>query len=383
MKEIYFDNSATTRVSRKAAVAVLAAIRANYGNPSSLHRRGLEAEKLLTKSREKLAAALGVNREEILFTSGGTESDNLAIAGIASAYGKKGGHIISTAIEHPAVLQPLKRLASAGFTVDFLQPDKEGVVEAEKVAAALRPDTLLVSMMQVNNETGAIQPIAQVGKLLAAQGRKIYFHVDGVQGFGKLPTSPKALGIDLYTASGHKIHGPKGAGLLYVAKGVRVVPLVVGGGQERDIRSGTENMPGIAGFAAAAEEAMEEMAVRTAHVQKVREVFLESLANLPKWHVNGSPQGLPYVLNITFQGTKSEVLLHHLEEKGLYVSSGSACAAKKDNLSHVLTAMGMSRAAIEGALRFSFSAQNTEEEARLAGEIVTAAVRDLRGIMGN
>ncbi len=382
MKEIYFDNSATTKVSRRAATAVLAAIRANYGNPSSLHRRGLEAEKLLTQSREKLATALSAKREEILFTSGGTESDNLAILGIANAYGKKGGHIISTAIEHPAVLEPLKRLAAAGFTVDFLQPDSEGMVAAETVAAALRPDTLLVSMMQVNNETGAIQPIAQVGKLLAAQNRKIYFHVDGVQGFGKLPTSPKALGIDLYTASGHKIHGPKGAGLLYVAKGVRLVPLVVGGGQERDIRSGTENVPGIAGFATAAEEAMEEMATRAVQMQEVRQTFLESLSKLPKWQVNGSPQGLPCVLNITFQGTKSEVLLHQLEEKGLYVSSGSACAAKKDKLSHVLTAMGMSRAAIEGALRFSFSAQNTVEEASLAGSIVTDAVTELRGLMG-
>lgn len=380
--EIYFDNSATTQVAESAVAAMVKAMRQEYGNPSSLHRRGLTAEKLLTTSREKLAACLQVAPEEIYFTSGGTESDNLAISGIAGAYGKKGGHILTTAIEHPAVLEPIKRLAEMGFSVEILSPGPDGIVRVETVAAALRPDTLLVSMMQVNNETGAIQPIAEVGALLAAQKHKIYFHVDGVQGFGKLPCPVRKWGVQLYTASGHKIHGPKGIGLLYCAKGVRLRPLVVGGGQEKDLRSGTENMPGIVGFATAATEAYQEMAQRTARVQAVRDAFLAELQALPHWQINSPLHGLPYVLNITFAGVKSEVLLHCLEGQGLYVSSGSACAAHKDALSHVLSAMGLERAAIEGALRFSFSCYNTPDEGKAAAAIVCQEVTELRKILG-
>ncbi len=381
MKEIYFDNSATTQVSEAAAQAVYETMRQNYGNPSSLHRKGLAAEKALTAARRQLADCLQVDENELYFTSGGTESDNLALTGICGAYGKKGGRIITSAIEHPAVLETVKALQQKGFAVDLVKPGRDGRVAVQDVAAALRPDTLLVSLMQVNNETGAVQPLEEVGRLLGQQQHKIYFHVDGVQGFGKQALFPKQAGIDLYAASAHKIHGPKGMGLLYCAKGLRLQPIVSGGGQEKGLRSGTENMPGIVGFGVAATEAFANLEAHAKQVAQVRQAFCQGLSGLSGWQVNSPADGLPYVLNISFEQVKSEVLLHYLEDQGVYVSSGSACAAKKDKLSHVLTAMGLARKEIEGAIRFSFSRYNTVEEAQEAAAIVRQAVTELRQIM--
>ncbi|MGI5824120.1 MAG: cysteine desulfurase family protein [Bacillota bacterium] len=381
MQEIYFDNSATTKVDGAAADLAYRVMTEAYGNPSSLHKKGMEAYKILKTARRQTAAPLGAEEEEIIFTSGGTEADNLALQGIAGAYGKRGKHIITTAVEHPAILNTCKKLEEKGFEVTVLPVDGEGLISLRDLRAAIRKDTVLVSMMLVNNEVGSIMPVRETAKILQKQQRKIFLHVDAVQAFGKMSIKPKLLGIDLLSASGHKIQAPKGVGFLYAAKGVRLIPLFGGGGQEDNLRSGTENLPAIAGLGLAAEKAMKNLNENYEQVQTVRQTFLEGLRDLPDWRVHGAAEGLPHVLNIGFEGVKSEVLLHTLETEGLYVSSGSACAAKKDALSPVLSAMGLSREEIEGSLRFSFSSVNTKEEAERAAEITLKAVTELRKIL--
>ena len=382
-QEIYFDNSATTQVESSVAEAVYRVMVEDYGNPSSLHQKGMAAERLLKEARRQVAKSIGAKEQEIYFTSGGTESDNLAILGLAQAYKNKGKHIITTAIEHPAVLQPVRMLQEQGYAVDLLPVDVRGCVRLEDVAACLRPDTLLVSVMMVNNEVGSIQPIAEIGHLLRQQKQRVYFHVDAVQAYGKLPLSPKAWGVDLLSASGHKIQGPKGIGFLYVAEGVRLLPILGGGGQENNLRSGTENLPGIVGLAEASKLATAGMEEHRQQVEAVRSAFLAGLQQLSGWQVNGDlAAALPYVLNLRFDGVKSEVLLHMLETRGLFVSAGSACSAKKkENLSPVLQAMGLPKQAIEGSLRFSFSAQNTVAEAERAATILCQEVESLRKIL--
>lgn len=381
MQEIYFDNSATTKVDREAAELAFKIMLEDYGNPSSLHKKGMTAYKILKKARRQIAATLGCEDYEIIFTSGGTESDNLALQGIAEAYKKRGKHIITTAIEHPAVLNTCKILRQKGFEITELPVDADGVVSVNDLKSALKPDTILVSIMTVNNEVGSIQPLKAIGEILQSQNHKIFFHTDAVQAFGKMDLKPKRLGIDLISASGHKIQAPKGIGFLYVKSGVRLVPILGGGGQEADLRSGTENLPAIAAFGLAAEKAFKNLQSSFAGVQAVRKAFLDGLAPLENWHINGAENALPYVLNIGFAGVKSEVLLHTLESEGLFVSSGSACSAKKDILSPVLTAMGLERKDIEGSLRFSFSPQNTVLEGQRAAEIVVKAVKELREIL--
>ncbi|MDD2569247.1 MAG: cysteine desulfurase family protein [Clostridia bacterium] len=384
MKEIYFDNSATTNVDKEVAEVVYEAMLNNYGNPSSHHHKGLTAEKLLTEARRDIAKTLGVEETNIIFTAGGTESDNMAITGIANAYKKIGNHIITTAVEHPAVLKTVKALSENGFKVTVLPVDRSGKINLDDLASAIKPETILVSVMAVNNETGTIEPLADIGRLLNAQKQRIFFHVDAVQAYGKIPIALQSCNIDLLSASGHKIHAPKGVGFLYIAKGVRIVPLVHGGGQENNLRSGTENVPGILGFAKAAKAAYNECNNRYNQVEMVKKTFLVELgAKVSGWHINSPKDALPYVLNIRFNGIKSEVLLHALETKGLYVSSGSACAARKDSLSHVLTALGLSREEIEGSIRFSFSYHNTAEEAVEAACIVVDTVNELRKILSD
>ena len=381
MQEIYFDNSATTRVDKEAADLAYSVMREDYGNPSSLHKKGMAAYKIQKNARRQIAAFLGAEDEEIIFTASGTEADNMALQGVAEAYKKRGRHIITTAVEHPAVLNTCKILREKGFEVTVLPVDKAGMISLADLKSSLRDDTIIVSVMLVNNEVGAIQPIDEIGKILQQRKKKVFFHVDAVQAFGKIPIKPKISGIDLLAASGHKIHAPKGIGFLYLAKGTRIVPLLGGGGQEKNLRSGTENMPALAAFGLAAEKARQNLNSNYEKVKKIRQTFLEGLADLPNWQINGSENGLPHVLNICFKGVKSEVLLHTLETDGLYVSSGSACAAKKDTLSPVLSAMGLAREEIEGSLRFSFAADNTEEEAARAAEIVKKAVTELRKIL--
>lgn len=381
MQEIYFDNSATTPVDEEAAKLAYRVMTEDFGNPSSLHGKGMAAERLLKTARRQAAAVLAAEEDEIIFTSGGTEADNMAIKGAAHAYAKRGRHIITSAVEHPAVLNACKALAAEGFQITILPVDSAGCVDVRDLAAALRRDTILVSLMLVNNEVGAIQPIREAAQMLQSRRPKPLLHVDAVQAFGKMPISPKAWGIDLLAASGHKIHAPKGVGLLYIAKGVRIIPITDGGGQEKNLRSGTENLPAIAAFGLAAEQARRHMQENLEQVQKVRGCFLSGLSGLDGWQVHGGADALPYVLNIGFAGVKSEVLLHSLESAGVYVSSGSACSAKKDTLSPVLTAMGLPREEIEGSLRFSFSARNTLAEAEAAAAVVAAKVTELRKIL--
>ena len=381
MQEIYFDNSATTQVLPEVAELAYRVMTEDYGNPSSLHKKGLKAAQLLAESRRQLAACLGVDAEEIYFTGSGTEADNIAILGLCRAQKRRGKHIITTAVEHPAVLNTCRMLEAEGFELTVLPVDEQGAVRASQVKAALRDDTILVSVMLVNNELGTIMPVAEIGAMLKNCGHKVYFHVDAVQAFGKIPIKPRLLGIDLLAASGHKIHAPKGVGFLYKAKPVRVLPVMAGGGQEQGLRSSTENLPGIAALAKAAVIACGRMDEHLAQVKAVRQAFLKALAELDDWQQNSPEQALPYVLNLAFGGIKSEVMLHSLAAAGLSVSSGSACGAKKDSLSPVLTAAGFERARIEGSLRFSFSQLNTVEEALAAAEIVKKTVSDLRQVL--
>lgn len=370
---IYLDNSATTAQRREVTEAMISAAENTYGNPSSLHRMGIEAEKLVKASRRTIAASLGVSEEEIFFTSGGTESDNTAIVGACSALKRSGSHIITTAIEHPAVLESCKKLEEEGYRVTRLQPDEYGVVSAEKVKDALQDDTILVAVMHVNNETGAVQPVEEIGALLADR-EHVMFHCDTVQSFGKMPVPVRSAGIGSLAVSGHKFHGPKGMGILFVDHNRRIVPLMRGGGQEHGLRSGTENVPGIAGMAEAVRLAYDEMEQKLVYVDGLRNRLMNGiLSEIPDVKINGPADSgvgakgtlrcLPYILNVSFRGTRAEVLLHMLEQSGIYVSTGSACSARsKKPGSHVLRAMGLSDEEIEGAVRFSFSYMNTPEE---------------------
>lgn len=380
-QEIYFDNSATTQVLPQVAELACRVMCEDFGNPSALYRRGLAAEKLLKQARERVAATLRVQPNEIVFTSGGTEANNLALRGAAGAYRRQGRHIIVSQVEHPAILRTAEALANQGYEVDYLPVDEHCRVSPAKLREMLRPDTILVSVMLVNNEVGAIQPVAELKQVLREAAPEALLHVDAVQGYGKMPIDPKGWGVDMLSVSGHKLHAPKGTGFLYIRDGVRVMTQMTGGGQERNLRCGTENMPGICALALAAELAHQQLREREELAAAIKARLLAGLADLPDWRLNSPDEALPNVVNISFAGVKSEVLLHMLEERGLMVSSGSACAAKKDALSHVLLAMGFDRARIEGALRFSFSCLNTVEEADRAAEIIKQEVSDLRMVL--
>ena len=380
-QEIYFDNSATTQVLPQVADLAYRMMCEDYGNPSALYGKGLTAEKVLAQARSRIAKTLNVLPKEIIFTSGGTEANNLAIRGAAAAAKRRGKHIIVSAVEHPAVLRTVEALRDEGFEFDLLPVDVNCQVRPEDLAAKLRPDTILVSVMLVNNEVGAVQPIAELANELRKAQSEALLHVDAVQAFGKMVINPKEWGVDMLSVSGHKLHAPKGTGFLYVRDGVRFFPQMTGGGQESARRSGTENMPGICALGLAAKLAYDNLQERVEQVAEVKERLLNGLSKLPGWQMNTPEGALANVLNISFEGIKSEVLLHMLEEEGLLVSSGSACAARKDNLSHVLTAMGYDRRRIEGAIRFSFSCLNTVEEADRAAEIVCRQVEDLRLIL--
>ncbi len=366
----YLDNSSTTMQRREVTEAMLDAFENVWGNPSSLHRMGIDAEKKVKASRRAIAEGLGVSEEELYFTSGGTESDNTAIFGACRAMKRAGKHIITTSIEHPAVLECFQRLEESGFEVTRIDPQEDGVIDAGELKASVREDTILVSVMHVNNETGALQPVEEIGRFLKERkerGQHVFFHCDAVQSFGKIHIPVREAGIDALSASGHKIHGPKGTGLLYVDHNRRVVPFMCGGGQERGMRSGTENVPGIVGLAAASELAFSEMERNLKKVASLRERLLAGIiSEIPDVEINGpldEERHLPYILNVSFLGTRAEVLLHMLEQDGIFVSTGSACSSNsKKRGSHVLRAMGVSEEAVEGAVRFSFSCQNTEAE---------------------
>ena len=357
--EHYLDNAATTRVCPEAAQAALAAMTDCYGNPSSTHAKGREAKKLLDSSRAKVAAALGCAPGEVVFTSCGSESDNWALLGGAEAMKRRGTHIISSAVEHDAVRKSLDELEARGFAVTRLKPDSRGAIRPEDVASALREDTILVSLMLVNNETGAVTELSAVRGVLDAAGSPALLHTDAVQGFLKVPFSAKSLGADLISVSGHKIHAPKGVGALYIRNGLRLKPFVLGGGQENGRRAGTESMPQIAAFGAACEIARKSFSENTAHMETLRARAVETLsAAIPELRLIGG--GAPHILSLSLPGWRSEVLMNFLEARGVYVSRSSAC--KKGARSHVLEALGLPPAVIDGALRIGLSRYSTEED---------------------
>lgn len=377
---IYFDNAATTRVLPEAAEAVREAMTDAFGNPSSPYRLGLEAERLLRQAREAVAAALGCRSDEVYFTSGGTEADNLAIRGALQAKNRKGKHVVASAVEHAAILETLKHLAQAGLCeYTLVPPDSTGRVAPEAAAAAMRDDTVLVTVMAVNNEVGTIQPVGEIARLVKERDPEVYFHSDAVQALGKISCRVRELGVDLLTVSGHKLGGPKGVGGLYCREGVRLIPQMTGGGQERDLRSGTENVPGIAGFGRAAVLAAEHMEERAAGWRRLQERLLALLKEIPDAQVIGEPLvNAPHIISVGFRGVRGEVLVHALAAEGLFVSTGSACSSKRDVTSHVLKAMEVDPQVAEGSIRISFGWENTVQEVDRAAALIGEAVKELR-----
>ncbi|MDR1801359.1 MAG: cysteine desulfurase [Lachnospiraceae bacterium] len=363
-KEIYLDNSATTAAYPEVGDLVRKVMCDFYGNPSSLHMKGIEAEKYIKQAKETFAEIWKCKEKEIYFTSGGTESDNLAIIGTATANTRRGKHIISTCIEHPAVINTLKYLEENGFEITFLPVDSCGLVSVRDLKEALRKDTILVSVMQVNNEIGGLQPIEDMAKVVKEFDNNILFHTDAVQGFGKYRLYPKRSGIDLISVSAHKIHGPKGAGALYVREGVKIKPIMFGGGQQNDLRSGTENVPGTAGLALAAKTAYASIEAKTAKMRELKNALKAGIGiNEGIKFFSGDEQNqAPHILSIGFSGIKSEVLLHALEGEGIFVSSGSACASNHPGVSSVLKSIGAADEYLESTLRFSLSEFTTEDE---------------------
>jgi len=378
--EVYLDNSATTMPFKEVINGMLRALTQNFGNPSSLHRKGIDAEKLITEARKNISEALSVDPSEIVFTSGGTESNNLAIKGAVYGMKRWGKHLITTKIEHPSVLNVFKELEEEGFDVTYLDVDSKGIVDLEQLMSVIREDTIFISVMHVNNEVGSIQPLHEISEVIRNKER-LLFHVDAVQGFMKVPINPYELDIDFLSLSSHKISGPKGVGALYIKKGSKIKPIIIGGGQERNIRSGTENVPGIYGFGIATKiynASMKEFVDRMSRTKlKLANGILTEINDC---RINGpSPEeAAPHILNVSFLGIRGEVLLHELEEWGIYVSTGSACSSKHANLSHVLKAMGLKKDEIEGAIRFSFSPFNTEEEMDYVIDRLKISVNHLR-----
>ncbi len=379
--EAYLDNAATTRCSFRAAEAVRKALTEDFGNPSSLHRKGMEAEELVKKARETVAGTLHGKEKEILFTSGGTESNNLAIFGGVRANRRNGNRILTTAIEHPSVRNPMKELKDQGFDVIFLPVDGEGRLFLDALEEAADEKTILLSLMHVNNEIGTIQPVEEAAAIVKRKNPDALVHVDAIQSYGKLPLSPGKSGIDLLSVSGHKIHGPKGSGFLYVREKTKLAPILFGGGQQRGYRSGTENVPGIAGLMCAAEDACRELTGAAPEIRRLRELLIEELSEIDDIRINGGSTeetASPYIVSVSVRGVRSEVLLHALEGEGVYVSAGSACSSNKPAVSETLKAIGLPRELLDSTIRFSFSAGTTEEEVRYAADVMKRVVLQLR-----
>lgn len=378
--EVYFDNSATTRCYDSVKDIVIRTMTEDFGNPSAMHLKGVEAEKYVKDSAAQLARILKVLEKEILFTSGGTESDNLALIGGAMANKRSGNHIITTAVEHPAVSQPALFLQEQGFEVTYLPVDSRGVVKLDALEAVLRPDTILVSVMFVNNEVGAVMPVEEISRRIREKSPKALFHVDAIQAFGKYRIYPKKMGIDLLSVSSHKIHGPKGVGFLYISEKAKIQPQILGGGQQSGMRSGTDNVPGIAGLGVAAEEIYRNLDANVEKMYCLKEHIAKGLAKIPDIRMNGMDlrEGAPQILSISVMGVRSEVLLHSLEERGIFISAGSACSSHKRKPSSTLAAMGMPKDQIESTVRLSFSEENTVEEADYFLQVMEEIVPMLR-----
>ncbi len=380
MMECYFDNSATTRCFDSVAEVVNKVMLTDYGNPSSLHNKGMEAEKYVRYAKEQIAKSLKVNEKEIFFTSGGTESDNLALIGVAQANYRAGRHLITTAIEHPAILQTMKYLEQQGFDVTYLPVDENGRIRLSDLEKAMTSGTILVSIMHTNNEIGSLMPIAEAGALIKRINPNTLFHVDAVQGYGKCHIYPKRMGIDLLSVSSHKIHGPKGIGFLYINEKVKIKPITYGGGQQGGMRSGTENVPGIAGMGKAVEEIHRNLDADIDRMYALKEYFVSRVSELPDVRVNGltGRDSAPHVVSISVRGIRAEVLLHELESHGIYISAGSACSSHKPTPSATLQAIGVEKELLGSTIRFSFSVFTTKEELDYALDVMEEIIPRLR-----
>ena len=362
--EAYLDNSATTKCFDEVKDIVVKTMTEDYGNPSAMHLKGVEAEKYVKEAAAAIAKTLKVQEKEIFFTSGGTESDNWALVGTALANCRQGKHIITTSFEHAAVSAPLDWLKGQGYDLTVIPVDEKGNLSMEELEAAIRPDTILVSTMYVNNEVGAVVPVEAAAKLVHEKNPKTVYHVDAIQGYGKYRIYPKRAGIDLLSVSSHKIHGPKGVGFLYVSEKVKIQPLILGGGQQKGMRSGTDNVPGIAGLGTAARMVYENHEEKIKKLRERKGYLAENLSAMEQVVINGpAPEdGAPHIVNASFLGVRSEVLLHTLEEKGIYVSAGSACSSHKRAASATMTAISADKERRESAIRFSLSEFTTKEE---------------------
>ena len=362
--EVYLDNSATTKVYDSVRDTMVKLLQQDFGNPSSMHTLGFTAETYIKRAKETISAILHAGPKEIIFTSGGTESNNMALIGAAQANRRAGNHLITTEIEHPSVASTMEYLEEQGFRVTYLKVNEKGVVSLQELEEAIQEDTILISVMYVNNEIGSIQPIEQIGRLIKTKNPKALFHVDAIQAFGKMEIIPKKFGIDLLSVSGHKIHGPKGVGFLYCRDKVKLKPLLHGGGQENGMRSGTENVPGIAALAQAAAESYDKLKEKTSYMITCKDWFIDHVEELEDVKVNSGKgeESAPHIVSVSFLGVRSEVLLHALEQQHIYVSAGSACSSNKPSVSATLKAIGLKKEEIESTLRFSFSDSTTIEE---------------------
>ena len=378
--EAYFDNSATTKVLDSVKNIVVKTMTEDYGNPAAKHRKGMEAEQYIRDARKIIADTMKVQEKEILFTSGGSESNNMALIGAAWANQRAGKHIISTSIEHPSVYNPLGVLEELGFEVTILPVDHDGHISLKELEEAIRPDTILVSTMYVNNEVGAVEPVEEISKIIKAKNPSTLYHVDAIQAYGKYVIRPKKQGIDLLSVSSHKIHGPKGVGFLYIRNGVKIKPLIYGGGQQAGMRSGTENVPGVAGFGAAAKEMYTNHAEKVQKLIELKDYMTDRLGEIEGTVINSKKgeASAPQIVSVSFEGVRSEVLLHALEDKGVYVSSGSACSSNHPGISGTLKGIGVAQKLLDSTIRMSFGMFNTKEEVDYTIDVLKELVPVLR-----
>lgn len=374
--EAYLDNSATTKCTGAAAEMVYKLLTEEYGNPSSLHMKGIEAEKYLNDSKKKIAKTLKVQEKEIVFTSGGTESNNLAIIGAAMANMRSGKHIITTEVEHASVHSVMQYLEESGFEITYLSVDHDGVIDIDELKNSIRNDTILVSIMHVNNEIGSVMPIEEAGKLIKEINPGTLFHVDAIQSYGKIIIRPRSMNIDLLSVSGHKIHGPKGSGFLYIKDKTKLKPIIYGGGQQKGMRSGTENVPAYAGLGVAAEEIYTDFEKKIEYMYELRDYFIEKILKLPGITVNGrmDHKSAPHVVSVSVDGVRAEVLLHTLEDRNIYVSAGSACSSNKPSISKTLKGIGLKQQLLDSTVRFSFCVNTTKDEIDYAIAVMSETV---------
>ena len=380
LTEVYLDNSATTRCSERAKDIMVKVLMEDYGNPSSLHMKGVEAENYIKEAKKKIAKTMKVDEKEILFTSGGTESNNTALIGAALANKRAGSHIITTSIEHASVSATATYLEELGFRVTYLKVDKDGLISLDELREAVCEDTILVSMMMVNNEIGALEPIEEAIRVIREKNPKTLVHVDAIQAYGKYRIFPKKIGIDLLSVSGHKIHAPKGTGFLFIKDKTKVKPLIYGGGQQKGMRSGTENVPGVAALGEASAEIYEDFEEKIEHLYQIKERFVNGVSQIEGVSLNGKTgrDSAPQIVSVSIDGVRSEVMLHTLEDRKIYVSAGSACSSNKPSVSHTLTGIGLKSSLLDSTIRFSFSVHTTEEEIDYALDVMKEVVPKLR-----